>query len=479
MLFIQLLRIVMSLMILWHLYLAVSHSPGYLFYLWLIELIWILFYSSMIFATYRRKSWCLLFLIVGLFANIWWEQMLAYKITNINLLVQYGALGCLVPLLLFAGKSFKTTIRHSLTLSGGLLLITIMLTSNYYLQLHKEKTIFQNAWELPTNTGQKIALYSDTRFHSNNIIIANFVNESGNYLGYLNLDNQELHDIDEGVGFDFYSTNRGVVYKRPDHASKPARGVIPTILVSFDINKNSKTVVAHLLNPRYELSNPISPSGNQVIINANSPNQWSEYIQSPETNINVYSWIIKQYIASTWMPNSNGLFFLQGESDFKPTSLTMFDLNQKTIMSFPLKLDDDFDHITEIKTSPDGAYFFAKGIKGNIYTLKSDEAERNWIKIISFPTYKWDVGPDYAIVFSVYPSKIGYYNYLDLDKLGQQGIWLYRPDLKNPIRLTSGPDHTPAISPSGDRITFLRLHPAKSSQFAIFNDLMTLKIKKN
>lgn len=461
-------RFMPAVFILWHCYLLYKEGPGTFFLLWLVNLSWIVIYGRAQYCLQqpnRNGYWYILLLIS---ANVLGEMLISYRILAEGRLLAFWCLNSLIALLYWQRERFK--IGQISEIFTVVLLLTSIGSGMYW-----QWAIFGYKRQGEYARWQEQTIGSQKRFFDKIIWISNeelfgYIydkNLDDEVLTYFNLRKKEKRIFEGGNSGAVLSADRQwVAYFTGNYGSKS---------VQQYVRKQTGSKEVEILAEGKRLSDYVQPISSQTsrwIVGDNPHDSDIRIVRQPN------DWPVSRWNDATnqlpgkWLPDGKRLLVRREE---KNKFLYIVDAESGREEKIPLRQELVGVNPKTVEFSPEGECLYAAAIlKGGevvIYKYDLQHQESGW-EVMPDLKQELSIGANGISVFYKRFFPGGPY-YINSRGLGDLGIWLYRPEARQSVRITGGCDIKPQISPDGKKIVFLR----KNDDFNGY-DVMLLEYKE-
>jgi hypothetical protein len=164
-----------------------------------------------------------------------------------------------------------------------------------------------------------------------------------------------------------------------------------------------------------------------------------------------------------WMPDGKHIII---RIDQEP-ALKILSLDERVVREIPLPTPQTEAYF---RVGSDGRYLYMH-VKpwGELYYYKLDDDNASWQATGINGDVRYSVGPEGLLTYTKFIYSDGPYLYASSrDELKNMGVWIYRPGMTEPVRLTHQIDRGVAVSADGTKIAFGR------KRYLSLSDLMIL-----
>lgn len=457
-----------------HIHIAITYGPGNLYLtLWILESIWIFLYFIAQLVVFKPTSGGFWYLTIFIATNSIWEVWISYLVLDEKRLV-ISVLPVLILMILYFNR--QRFAAKQLQSSIALAIIAFIMTEAliFGLEIEKNKQIREiSQWSIQS-TGQIGLEMSDIKWSGPSDIVARFkqavpdvstsLKQPVMIIGRLDINSGKMDVIDSsGHSSTCSSDGQWVAYiqRKPSEGKKEIQHYI-----RYHVPSGKHEVVLQGSFRGTVIGELMAPSGDKLSV-TEYPDEQVEVFPTGEPHWQVYKWFrqVRDGTHGTWLPDSSGIIVRQ-----KPSFAIYSPEGQFMRALPPIPYAQEDWGIRSFRFSPDGEYFYILVVKdsgrsGELYYIKSNEPAAEWQSIGTGLVDSYTVGHKGILAYGYFPSGLlGYHMYLQGERLGERGIWLYNPENKEKVRLTTDYDTAPSISADGKAVAFLR---ARNHQMGI------------
>jgi len=473
----------------WHIFLLVVYFPMALWGILVIEIPWLMLYTIAWLIMLRPNPLGYCYLVLFITVNIGWELWISGLLLDEVRLLTYFLPGLFLVYLFFNRNRFGVKAPFSVL---ALALFGLLLAEATYasVTIDQDKTTMEFGHWSVKDTGYSVT-QGGVKWCGTKRLVGRFIvspeekTEKRFALGSLDLLTGKLVVIDSKGVFNPSCSIDGqwLSYsRRTEEADKLKKNIHEYL--RYHIPTGTSEVLLKYNHRGSNFNNYMSPTGDKMIF-LNYPEGMLQIFSVGEPKWSVYQWEPSNYqwepskksgiFRGEWMPDGKTVLVKKpGES-----VLTISTPEGKDLQEIPFPTGDDKSpyFADDYKIGPDGEYiYFRLNKTRKLYYYRLSNPESGWHLVGERSVHNYAVGPRGVMVFNGVPRGLGYYLYLDGERLTTSGLWLFRPETGETLRLTSGYDEEPSISPDGKTIAFLRgVDKRIISSGASQNDLILLK----
>jgi hypothetical protein len=460
-----------------HCYNIVVHDPGMFLILWCLEAVWLSIYGFGLYFLIKPSRIGYIYLTLLITINVSLEIWLGFLSVN-EIHILFFSLFSFLLFILFASRHFFGVSNKFAFLAVFGVSLIFAQDAYFAFSLMNDKTGEISKWANPISTGKVIR--GEIVWLNNNTIIGreqlkrSLNAREANEVGFLIIDTQKLTTrvINELAGYHLNASRDGryIGYKRPNSTDPVIKGKIsPMEYIRYDLLLDDREFMLHGI-PTDRFNYMLSPSGNKVLFDGT--------LKDDTVSKDIIVWKNPKFQLGMWHPVQDHLVLVSTEADGTRV-LGIYDQNGMQIERIPSPVK--IARISAMKFSRDGNYLYVKGVntdrEDSISYYSFLTPEEGWKEVILGNVSDWHVGYDGTLLFTQHPNLVGQYLYLYIDKLGNRGIWLYRPGMTKAQRIIADPASEARMSPDGRTIVFLRAIPALSSQYVDHRELVIMRKK--
>lgn len=460
-----------------HCYYIIVHDPGMFQILWYLEAIWLSIYGFGLYFLTKPSRIGYIYLTLLITFNLSLEIWIGFLSVDKGYILFYSLFSFLLFILFASRHFFGVSNKFAFLAVFGVSLIFAQ-DAYFSFSLMNDQTGEISKWAKPISTGKVIR--GEIVWLNNNTIIGreelkkSLNAREANEVGFLIIDTQKLTTrvINELAGYHLNASRDGryIGYHRPNSTDPVIKGKIrPTEYIRYDLLLDDREFMLQGV-PTDRFKYRLSPSGNKVLFDGT--------LKDDTVSKDVIVWKAPKFQLGVWHPVQDNLVLVRTEAD-GTSILGIFDQNGKQLESIPSP--EKIASIEEMKFSRDGNYLYVKGVNTDrevsISYYSFLTPEEGWKEVITGNVSDWHVGYDGTLLFTQHPSLVGQYLYLYIDKLGNRGIWLYRPGMIRAQRIIADPADEARLSPDERTLVFLKAIPALSSQYVDRWELMIMRKK--
>lgn len=451
-------------MILFHMYMCLFN----IFWGWLVELTWISIYIPILITFLEQKRWGYIY------ATLFFSGYQALQIYLGWLTFSYEwMLQCFLPgiflLILYLNKERYPNYEKYAKIApiGFCFLCLVYVGFNFHVFVNE--TFGERAeWQL-TGTEKSNIRYENIGGKNNEIFLSRFndIENHRSILGYLNFESKEFHELmEDGVGL---CSNDGqwIYIENIDRKEQNSQGKIIGYCYRYNIHTQRRELLFQadmdLLDHFY-----LSPNGDKLLVFEGvkvflDDRRKPIPFQLIESHIPIYMW--KQEIIVVegaahykyldigkdilWMPKGNNVLV----KEYKKNSLEICTPEGTLLENIPLI--DEVKESKFVQISPNERYILTKG-KGGMYVFDRQAEEREWIKI-GEGANEACIANDGTILFNHWKVLLPeLYREQWLHDGVEYGLYIYKMQEKQTIRISNNYDMPLGISDDGKTIFFQR-----------------------